>query len=159
MKVKTTTTIKVTAAERKAAIQTLDTMKKLFKGGRRWIQGSEKDEVYDDDGEDTGEYNYCLIGAAREADGVGEELATLLLAMLLKEEASDALSYERDMSQPLVDDNNDIDEDYVADIIMTYNDMRERQYKDISKAIDKAKRVLSKNEIVFMHWMSRVATV
>lgn len=141
MKAKTTTKIKISAAERKAALQTLDTIKRLFKGGKRWIQNEEKQLD-----EDSGEYGYCLIGAAREADGAGEELAVLLLAALLKTEVVE-LDYEYTSDTPLMVDDK-LNEDYTESIITAYNDAHNRKYQDISRAIDKAKKLLTKNEIV-----------
>lgn len=115
--------------DKTAGEKNLKKARRLFRGGKNWITGDEKDM------RENGEFSYCLIGAIKEADGKGELAAATALCLALREpDESEAAIFALDYGDKL-------------DNIVQYNDNLDddplfRHYRHISSKIDSALRIL-----------------
>ena len=119
----TDTAVTFTWKEQRNGISSLRRAKKLFAGGKRWITGAFK-ETYENG------IHFCSIGAIREADGAGENIALAALNCALNKLGCVNADF-------YVDDTG---------IIMNYNDCTAEDYRDISKLFDSAMRILKRGE-------------
>lgn len=116
--------------DKKGVLRTLDAIRALFgKKGENWIQGDFKDKRRTRDGKDI--HTFCLVGAARQANGKYEPQAHAALALA--------------MEQHFADDHFDVDDDESADtVIIRGNDEFASSWGDIAAVIKKAKALVAK---------------
>lgn len=118
----------VTKSKRKAtaAIANITEMLKLFKGGKYWTQGSMYRESYYSNKDGSPIYEYCLVGANQEADGIGEEVALNQIAAVI------------------CDTPDTVDRIDPEDTCIEFNDGFAEDYDDIKKVLLKARKILRK---------------
>ena len=109
---KISTVIDFNKKEQAAAVKQITGMKTLFRAGKGWIQGDEKDK--DKNGNNT----YCLVGALDEVNGT--EIAMSAIGM-----AIDA-SVMRDNIEVNPFDGFVLDERSAREVLIAYNDVPSR---------------------------------
>jgi hypothetical protein len=144
--------------EAKGILKTLQAIHERIPSKKYWIQGGEEaeimKEVEDKFGnyveERTGEYQYCLIGAEKDANGPHEmrtaEMICLEIATLFPARTSpldEMYDIEHFVNVMAGKAEVSIEVDFSADaynIIPAFNDHHETQYKDVIKVIKAAQK-------------------
>src|SRR3990167_756189 len=98
--------IRLSKKERRETLRSLGRALKTLNGGKNWIQSVEND----------GNGSYCMLGAIRHVDGVGENGAIQVLSAVLGGDGG--LDY------------------YAEDPIIDFNDSEGRRFRDVKQKFE-----------------------
>lgn len=120
----------------RAAVQNLRKSLELFDGGDGWTQGTEEEEVSEEN--DRPVMAYCAIGAIHKADGQAEHLARLAVDLAAGQLFPTRACSGHDLLDPDIDWEKDPEgknptyEMYLPDVV-SFNDDDATKFKDVRK--------------------------
>jgi len=120
----------IPASEKQGTLACIDAIQKLFgPSGKYWIKGDEKIE-------EDGINKFCLVGAAKEANGKYENAARAAIALAVAEMFPKRYDLAEDGAEDVLAD---------GDVITDFNDSKATKWPKVLKVLQTARKMVKES--------------